>query len=553
MKEIEVTEGFIEEQSEYRVPPPSTGLLEACSSNVVLFCEKMLGLKLYSWQIYFLRKIQERMENNDEVSSEFVALTSRQIGKSTALAVLSLWCCTFNKYPGTVGNNTIVGIASATDMQAKKLLYEMKKYIMMGDSFMRDTYTKDDKPLFGDMFFTNLLDEGQPNNTTTISFKRHNPKRHGPFVLAGAKTGNVIKSYPPTSVVLGETFTVVIIDEAGKSDKISDQFFYDYMYPTGNSTNAVRIYTSTPWASSGFFYRLVDPDDVYGGTPAEVVNFTIDAIRDENERQHRTVMNTVEQLQKDGKSDEVQRAYYCRFVKGEQSYFDPDDVFRAFDADLLPKDSFAGFCDIGVDFGGQVNSRTVLTVSHLDDNGHITRLYARKYDVGKDGGLIEDIAKLMESFNIQRVVPDDCPQGDYMIRKMKDLGWSVTPMSFRAEKVKKYGAFRSMLKKGLIRSYKDDDLQTEMLAMEYSHGSRQSVIQHAPGYSDDHIDSFLLSCYHYLQEDDKLTIFDWDNIGGSSGPADECPKCDSGSIFRKDMKKYIEIVCNNCKNKWVIR
>jgi hypothetical protein len=553
MREIKVTEEFIKEQDQYRVPPEGVGLLEACSNNIILFSEKMLGLKLYSWQIYFLRQIQKRMQDSEDVSSEFVALTSRQIGKSTALAVLSVWACVFNKYPGTVGNNTIVGIASATDTQAKKLLYEMKKYIMMGDAFMRDTYVKDGKPSFGDLFFTNLLDDGQPNNTTTISFKRHDPTRHSAFVLKGSKTGSVIKSYPPTSVVLGETFTMVIIDEAGKSDKISDQFFYDFMYPTGNSTNAVRIYTSTPWSSSGFFYRMVDPDEMYGESPADVVVFTIDAIEEENPRQFKTVLNTVAQLQKDGKQDEVQRAYYCRFVKGEQSYFDPEDTLKAFDGDLLQHDSFAGFCDLGVDFGGQVSSRTVLTVSHLNDQGDVIRIAHKTYEVGKDGTIIDDITELKTRYNIQRIIPDECPQGDYLIRKMKDMGWDITPMNFRSEKVKKYGAFRSMLKKGLIKSYKDDALQTEMLAMEYSHGSRQSVIQHAPGYSDDLIDSFLLSVYHYLQDDSKLTVFDWDNVSGGAGNTDSCPNCQSDSIFRKDMRTFIECTCQDCPTTWRVQ
>ena len=84
-------------------------------------------------------------------------------------------------------------------------------------------------------------------------------------------------------------------------------------------------------------------------------------------------------------------------------------------------------------------------------------------------------------------------------------------MNFRAEKVKKYGAFRSMMNKGLIRSFIDDSLKTEMLSMEVTSGSRQSVIQHAPGYSDDEIDSFVLSAYFFLVEDSGLEFFDYDS------------------------------------------
>ncbi len=513
MKIIEVNEEFIEMMKEYRKPDKTVGLIEASSKNVIVFLEKMIGFIPYAWQVYYLNKVQiaiqqRNFEKTRNLIKEFVALTSRQIGKSTALAGLGIWLGSFNKCPGTIMNNTIFGITSASESQSKKLLNEMKKLIRFGDTNMALNYRDDnDKPIFGKRFFSDLLDDEEPNNMTTITFKAHKPDKHGPFLLAGSKSGSVIKSYPPTSVVLGETFTVVGIDEAGKSDKISDMFFYDYIYPTGNSTNAVRLYTSTPWFNSGFFYRLVDPDSLYEDSPADVVVFTIEAIRIENPNYYATVMKTIDMLNKDGKTDEVQRAYYCRFVKGDQNYFNPDKIWKLFNEDTRQV-MFEGPCDMGVDFGGQVKSKTVITISTLNDEDHAVRLYHKSYEVGKDGALLDDMADLMTRFNIQRVIPDDCPQGDYMIRAMKERGWDVQPMNFRAEKVKKYGAFRSWLNKGKIKSYKDDDLKTEMLAMEYSARSKQSVIQHAPGYSDDLIDSFVMSCYFYVTEDEGFKTYD---------------------------------------------
>ena len=157
------------------------------------------------------RALNSALENGER---EFVAITSRQIGKSTALAIFSIWCATFNKYPGTLSNNTSVGIASASDIQAKKLLYEMKKFLRLGDRHMELTYQDGGQPQFGSEFFTQLLDEHEPNNTTTITFKPYNEEIHGKHLLVDSKSGSTIKSYPATSTVLGETFSVVIIDEA---------------------------------------------------------------------------------------------------------------------------------------------------------------------------------------------------------------------------------------------------------------------------------------------------------------------------------------------------
>jgi len=61
------------------------------------------------------------------------------------------------KYPGTIAKNTIIGIASASDEQAKKLLSEMKKLMRLGDTFMKSKYRNDeDKPIFGEHFFYRL-------------------------------------------------------------------------------------------------------------------------------------------------------------------------------------------------------------------------------------------------------------------------------------------------------------------------------------------------------------------------------------------------------------
>ena len=553
IEEVKVDSTFVRAMEEFRKPNKEVALLQACSENVVVFASHMLGLKLYSWQVLFLNRIQKALVD-DKITREFLAITSRQIGKSTSIAIFALWCCVFNKYPGTVSNNSSIGIASASDEQAKKLLNEIKKFIRLGDAFMKVTYVDDEgKPVFAHNeqdkkgFFSLLLDPNEHNNTTTITFLSWSEDKHG-VLLNGSKSGSTIKSYPATSKVLGETFSVVIIDEAGKTDKITDEFFYEFMYPTGNSTNAIRIYTSTPWVPSGFFYRMVDPDNMYPDSSSDCVLFTVDAIKLENPKYYETVMKTVNELNRDGKTDEVQRAYYCRFVKGEMSYFNPEKVFSAFTNSYNMVDESNIMCDMGVDFGGQVKSRTVITISCMDDDGLIKRLYHRVYEVGKDKYLLDDIAELLKHFNIQRIVVDDCPAGMYMIREMEDKGWNVTRMGFRAEKVAKYGAFRSELNKNNILSYEDDKLKTEMLAMEFSNSSKQSVIQHAPNYSDDMIDSFVMSCYHFVQEDNTFKIID---------PYEQeddtvvCKDCGSDRVFRTVVKKKLVFRCLDCSMEWV--
>jgi hypothetical protein len=167
-------------------------------------------------------------------------------------------------------------------------------------------------------------------------------------------------------------------------------------------------------------------------------------------------------------------------------------------------------CDMGIDFGGQRRSRTVITITKLNpDTKQIMRLFHKAYPVQRDLNLIDDVEALLSQFNVQRIIPDDCPEGDHLIRQMKERkGWNLHPMNFRADKVKKYGAFRSAVNKGLVKSYEDPELKVEMKALENSEGSRQSLIQAAPGYTDDFIDSFVMSAYFFVQDEDKFNFYD---------------------------------------------
>lgn len=511
LNETIVNEEFIQSMSVYRDKPKGKGLLEACSENVVLFAENMLGVKLRAWQIYALINMQRILEgipplNYDKVVREGVILTSRQIGKTTIDAVFGDWVTIFNKKPSGLEQNSPIGIVSASDDQAKKLLESMKKMLILGDKYMERTYKDaEGKPIFGKDLLQSCIDKKGANNTDTITFCKYVKEIHGPFILKDSLIGTATKSLPPTSAILGNTFAVAIVDEAGKTEKISDMVFIDYLSPTVDEFEAPTFYTSTAWEPSGIFYEKCDIDDLHPNPSVWRCMFTIDAIKIEAPKRYAATLKKIEELNNEGKTAEVQRAYYCRFVKGEKVYFDPDNVKISFTKDYQMYDSYYGECDMGIDYGAQVTSRTVVTITRLNEEGIIERLYHKRYEVGEDLHLLDDIELLFKRFpKVQRLIPDDCPAGAFMNKQMIEKGWNVTPMNFRTDKVKKYGAFRAKLNKKQVVSYWDEGLQTEMLAMENSEGARQSVIQHAPGYTDDMIDSFVLSSYYYTEEEDDV-------------------------------------------------
>jgi hypothetical protein len=512
LNETIVDEDFIEAMNVYREKPDGKSLFEACSESIILFSEYMLGIKLRSWQIKMLTEIQKAIEGK-VTNRHYLTMTSRQIGKTTGLSILASWVCTFNKRAGGLHNNSEIAVISITDEQAKKVVRDIKNVLRRADRYMEKMYKDDDNKPRWPKFFSKLVDDKGANNTTTISFRAYNEGTDG-LLLKDSEIGSTIRSFPPTSIILGNTYGLVLIDEAGKVEKMKDNVYYDYILPTTDETDAILVYTSTPWEPLGFFYKIANPADEYTDEEEDVVKlmFTLDAIEIEAPERYKRIKRKLDKLVLDGKKDEVDRGYYCKFVKGERSYFNPEDVRKAFTKDAATS-SYSLPCDLGVDFGGQVTSRTVLTVTALEEDGTIRRLWHKAYEVGKDLNLISDIeTEVLPFFNIQRIIPDDCPAGQYLIPQMIEKGWDVNPMKFRTDKVKKYGAFRSALRKGKFISYDDFELQREMIAMEFSHGSRQSVIQHAAGYTDDLIDSLVMSAYFFVEDEGSAKIFSWDDV-----------------------------------------
>jgi hypothetical protein len=510
LKETVVSEEFIAEMKDLVESNKRGGLIEACSRSLGLFAKYMLGFELRAWQVRFLKDVEDSIHG--ELSErKFLALTSRQIGKTTAISILALWVTIFNKLPGGVFNSSQVGVISISDDQAKKVVREIKKLLKLGDKTMGSYKNEDGSLKFGKSFFSSLLSEtkGDPNNMTTITFTDYVESVHGEFLLKDSKQGSFIKSFPPTAIILGNTYSLILIDEAGKSEKMTDQVFYDYIVPTADEMDAIMVFTSTPWVLSGFFYRYSNPNDDYEDVEGlRKYLFTIDAIKVELPDRYARIKKQTDEMILDGKKDEVDRGYYCKFVKGEQSYFDPKKVFQVFTSDYFELSEFKGECDMGVDFGGQTKSKTVITISTLSESGEIRRLFRKTYEVQKDLTLIEDMEELMTRFNVQRVIPDDCAAGTHMILRMVDKGWNVHPMNFKSEKVKKYGAFRAAINRGEVKSFSDDDLKTEMLALEFNHGQRNSYIQAAAGYNDDLIDSFVLSAYFFVQDENSFKYWD---------------------------------------------
>jgi hypothetical protein len=461
----------------------------------------MLGVTLYGWQWKVTRQL---VKGNKRI----ILNTSRQIGKSFLVGVIALWYVVFNKGASSQFKNTKVGIISATEGQAKKLLLDVKNLMRVGDVHCRLAYSKRPEDVFHAGLFSSLIDNSKnaANSSTCITFVPFD-KKFGLF-LEGSTIGSFVKSLPPTDIVRGETFDVVIVDEASKVD---DEIYNMAISKTGDKYDATRFITSTPYGRSGFYYEYFDPDDRLSSRSWTRFWFSVDAIKLDDPADYKRRLSDIKEQNELGKNLTVRQEYYGDFVQSEQSFFNPRKVEQIFDADFMPTESYGGECDMGLDFGGLKKSRTVLTISHLTEDGAIKRIWHHAYEVRQDASILEDIADLKKRFNIQRIIVDDCPEGDYKIREMEEKGWDITRMQFARDKVRKYGDFRSMLNRAQVLSYHDAELAGEMKALSVAKGRERTKIQPPPGYSDDLIDSFVMSAYHYSQQDDGFEFYNLDD------------------------------------------
>lgn len=449
--------------------PESTVKLSKSKKDLTYYAVNQIGINPLLWQ---------KVAIWDKISAgqkRIAVCTGRQAGKSMAVGVLALWAAKENIFPAGLTKKTHVGIVSATEEQSKKLMAEIKRVMIIGDQHVEKITKGKVKK-----YFTGSLDSGQSatNNKTTITFNN----------------GNQIVCLPPTNRVRGYSFSYMVVDEAAFLE--DNDIFFDSIEPTVAQTNGTIVLTSTPNGQQGFYYDVFDPEDKYD--THEYDRFWLHYERLGNEDMIEAIKAKKILYYATGKERHFQQEYDALFTTQVSAFFESVDVDNMFMDGLVKVDEYKGQCDLSVDFG-MVNSHTVITVSRLSKDDQIERLWHYRYNFGTDDKIIEDIEGLLKRFNVQRIIPDDCPEGYYVIQQMEEKGWNVKPMSFKRDKVSKYVAFRSWLRQKKIHSYKDTVLEQEMKAMQEEETPRSTKICKPYGGTDDEIDSFIMSCYFFLE------------------------------------------------------
>jgi len=488
MEYTKIYPNYIDERNKICKPPESGEIdLKRAEEEITYFSYHILGIKAYTFQHQIYKK--------SNLFKRLAICSSRQIGKSISVATIALWAAILNKFPSGIHKNTKVCIVSRSDDQAKKLMLEIKKLIVIGDNWMKNTMGEKN-------YISNRLDPYGANNLEVATFSN----------------GCTIKCFPPTGAIRGETADVVIIDEAAGVDDIT---FQEDIEPTVSSTAGRIILTSTPKGQSGMWFDLFDPFDKLSKHEYERLWFPWTVC--ENKDQRKMIKEKYEQSKLNGDTRHFDQEYNALFTVDADAFFNSEKVDAGVLKDFQQQNNWKTTpCCIGLDYG-MTNCHTVITISTLDTDEKVKLIYQYSYPLDSDDNMIySDIKELMLKFKTVKIIADDCPQGNSINQRMRNQGLPIELFNFRSEQNKAsqdgynrntgYYQFRNWLNRNRIKYPNIPELITEMKALQEIRKEINVSIKKPRSGFDDRIDSFMMSTLPFISEDSQgveSTVLDY--------------------------------------------
>lgn len=448
--------------------------LKEMREDPVKFAKFMLGFTARDYQAYLIKQILDHQK--------VAIVKGRQIGFSTTISLFCLWAAYFNKFKSGATGNTKICVISKDDDAAKKLLQSIKDFMYMGDAYM-SKFLKGKKDKNG-----NLLDYNQMFSREIVVNNVDQLK---------LKNGAIIYSFPPTGKVRGTSNDILFIDETaflgeGKGLDV-EKFYYTDALPSISETAGKIIVSSTPNGYGGLYYEIIDPEGKRDEHEFHRFMFPFTVNKD-----NPNYLEQVELFKKHMDPKKFAQEYLCDFTQNDISYFNSEKVEQMFDAhvrDINP-DDYEHIAS--VDYG-MSESRTVITLCS-EIEGTITRTYYKEFESGWDiNGVIPFMEGLKDRFRINKIVVDQCPQGDAINKKMIEMGWNIELFDFHTKKIETYQAFKNRMNKGEVKIAPDTETERQFYEMQQEESKTGKLMIHKPkGGRDDIVDGMIMASSHYL-------------------------------------------------------
>jgi len=468
LKPVELTEAFVNRYYDRLNLKEGKFRLSDMREDYVKFAKFMLGFTPRDYQVYFL----DQVNRNQKV----IAVKGRQIGFTTSVALYCLWFGWFGKAKTGANKDTKICVISKDDDAAKKLLQQIKDFMYMGDKHM-----------------SNFL-KGKAEHATNLFSMEIKKSNVDELVIENSSRKARIYSFPPTGKVRGTSNDILFIDEfdfLNNSDISS--FLYTDALPSLSETAGKIILSSTPNGYGGEFYNLIDPEGAK--EKHEYHRFMFPFSLNNSEVYQEQVKMFMEHMDE----KKFNQEYQCSFEQSDSNFFVAEKVKKIFDdyGDYEIDIDAQEYC-CGVDYG-MTESRTVVTLV-TEVEGILHRVYYKEFESGYDlNDLIPFLEGLQDRFNINKFIPDDCPQGWMINQKMLDKGWNVELFDFKKVKIEGYSSLRNRINKNEIKMPLDKDTEKQLIEMKQEESKLGKLMIHKPRSGrDDIVDSLVMACYPFL-------------------------------------------------------
>ena len=419
---------------------------------------------------------QDRLMNDKH---RFVHITAaNQVGKTIGAGV--------NKglHHAIYTNNASVMIISSKEDQAKRVLDEMKWT-------MKKARIKFD-PIIGEIENREELHLLSPDGVST----------------------SVIRTFPPTTAILGYPATLIIMDETGFWEKISDltpsEFYEQCVEPRTNATKNWKH----PFLTMGQIVSITNPNGEQG-LAYKLFN---------DERYHNYIYNwlakpdnTLEEYLAAKKRLPTYRfasIYAATYMNPEGGFITLDQYkeFIKHDTPLILPDK--GNLFLGGDFASEEakSKNTDWTVLYgviqlPREKTKVPRIrivYMKEWPPHtKTSVVYQEIERLSKSINITKFAYDRIGIGDKVLNDLIDRGIlsknKIEPLTYSLpNKSDVYLNFQSLFEHGLIEGKEMPKFQQQLFGLKVTQpeGSIHIKIHHkTEGIKDDHPDALANACY----------------------------------------------------------
>lgn len=292
--------------------------------------------------------------------------------------------------------------------------------------------------------------------------------------LPTGRNGNKIRGY---------TADMVIVDEAAF---VEDEIIEDVIEPMLFVNDGHLVLTSTPWGTSGYFYKnatkwSTDPD-AYSTWDKETGGIS--------SGQNPLISDDEVEQYKEGKTEmQIKQEVLGNFIDAAETFF-PPELIRECMVTSVERETDAVY--LGADLADAGDDETVLVL--VDGNGNVFDIESHDISVTKSRKRIET---LDAHYDFESIVVDETGIGAGPVQMLeRTIGRKVGSEKLTTQKKQSmYQTLKAEMESGNVRFEHDEKMRTQLEEIVPNRTKNGNLSLHARTGHDDHPDALSLAVW----------------------------------------------------------